>query len=65
MAYRAMYEQEVGPLASDSVLHHLCGTPLCIRIEHLEVTTQTEHLKEHWKQGWYKAQRKPESVRIA
>lgn len=28
-------------------LHHLCGQPLCVRVDHLEVKTKAEHARGH------------------
>lgn len=52
LAYRALFEQHVGPIPDGMELDHLCFTPACVRWEapgfpmgHFEVVTSTENLR--------------------
>lgn len=51
-AYRAMYEQEVGPVPGGLVLDHLCEVRPCIRPDHLQTITQGDHMRRHGICGW-------------
>lgn len=51
-AYRAMYEQERGPISAGKVLDHLCEVRACIRPDHMVETTQADHLRRHDPRGW-------------
>ncbi len=47
-AYRAAYEAHHGvKLTPNTVIHHTCGNPACVNVEHLEATTQSEHMRAH------------------
>jgi hypothetical protein len=50
-AYRIAWEDERGPLGGGLVLHHLCGNPACVNVEHLEPMTQSAHAKVHGRGG--------------
>ena len=43
--HRWFYKRFVGPLAADKVLDHLCRTPLCVNVEHLEPVTLAENTR--------------------
>ena len=43
--HRWFYKRFVGPLAADTVLDHLCRTPLCVNTEHLEPVTLAENTR--------------------
>lgn len=45
--HRLAYELEVGPIPTDSQLHHRCGNGLCVRPAHLELVTPREHMLRH------------------
>jgi HNH endonuclease len=46
--HRIMAEVWVGsPLPKGSVVHHLCHNRLCINPLHLEIMSQSEHVKRH------------------
>jgi len=42
-AHRAGYLLLLGELPAESHLHHLCGSKLCVRPDHLQVVTPSEH----------------------
>lgn len=46
-AYRVLYEEKYGPLDSKIILHHKCNNSWCVNIDHLEPSTQSEHMKKH------------------
>jgi len=46
-AHRFAWELERGPIPEGHHLHHLCGNPGCIRVEHLEPMTPSEHSRLH------------------
>lgn len=50
-AYRLAWEEVNGPLEPGIILHHLCGNPWCINLDHLEPMTQGEHLRRHGNSG--------------
>lgn len=41
--HRWFYRRLVGPIPDGLVLDHLCRTPLCVNVEHLEIVTQLEN----------------------
>lgn len=41
--HRWFYKRFVGPIPEGLVLDHLCRTPLCVNVEHLEPVTQLEN----------------------
>ena len=45
--YRIAWEIEHGALPLGMVLHHSCEHPWCINHEHLELMSQSEHMKLH------------------
>lgn len=51
-AYLALYEQEIGPIPEGKVAHHRCEQPACVRPDHLEFITQSDHIHEHGIPGW-------------
>src|SRR5689334_2707617 len=48
-AHLIAYEAAYGPVPPGRVIHHRCEQKLCIRKEHLEVTTRPEHPARHVK----------------
>jgi hypothetical protein len=46
-AYRVLWEREYGPLGRGTILHHLCGDPSCVNLEHLSPMTQSDHQRAH------------------
>lgn len=46
-AYRWLWQQANGPLDPGLILHHLCENEWCVRLEHLEALTQSEHARAH------------------
>jgi hypothetical protein len=45
--YRSRYQKTHGKIPKGSILHHRCENPRCINVRHLELITQSEHLKRH------------------
>lgn len=45
--YRSLYQKKHGKIPRRSILHHRCENPRCINIEHLELITQSRHIKLH------------------
>lgn len=45
--HRRSYEENVGPIPDGWHIHHLCEQPGCIRPDHLEATTFTDHMRKH------------------
>lgn len=45
LAHRAMYTQEVGPIARGLTLDHLCEIKACVNPAHLEVVTIQENIR--------------------
>lgn len=46
-AHILAYVLEQGPVPEGRHLHHLCGNPLCVRVDHLAVKESAEHLSLH------------------
>lgn len=42
-AHRWFYIREHGPLPPEIHLHHTCGNPACVNIDHLQPVTAAEH----------------------
>ena len=51
-AHRRAYEQQVGRIPSGHVVHHLCEQKCCVRGDHLEAVTPTEHERAHSSLTW-------------
>ena len=50
--YRLVYEAATGvKLAPLDVLHHRCENTLCVNPWHMELTSQSEHMKAHGQGG--------------
>jgi hypothetical protein len=54
-AHRWAYEQTYGPIADGLHVHHRCGSPACVRPDHLEVVSASRHREitrpEPWNRG--------------
>lgn len=46
-AHKAAWTREHGDIPDGFVLHHLCRQLLCVRVDHLQLLTPTEHRKIH------------------
>ena len=44
-AYRFAWEQRYGPIPKGMMIDHLCHTPLCVNVAHLEVVTPAENVR--------------------
>lgn len=42
-AHRVAFEQIVGPIPPNHEIHHRCRNRMCVRPEHLQAVTRTEH----------------------
>ena len=52
--HRIVVEKALGRyLETSEHVHHLNGDPLDNRLENLEVHSNSEHVKQHWKEGHY------------
>lgn len=51
-AHRRAYEQQVGPIPEGYVVHHRCEQKSCVRGDHLEAVTPTEHERTHSSLDW-------------
>lgn len=47
VAHRAIYAERVGPIPDDHDLHHRCEQKACVRLDHLEPMTVSEHCSYH------------------
>lgn len=45
--HRFVYEQLVGAIPDEHVLHHVCETKHCVNPTHVTPLTRAEHLEEH------------------
>jgi hypothetical protein len=46
-AHRVAYQREVGPIPPGMVIHHVCGEPRCVNVEHMQLVTRAEHVRLH------------------
>ncbi len=46
-AHRVAWIEAKGPIPDDWHIHHLCHQPFCIRVDHLEALTASEHRGRH------------------
>lgn len=46
-AHRVVWEQAHGPIPEGHHVHHSCGIPACINVDHLELLTPHEHHSLH------------------
>jgi len=51
--HRWFYKRFRGPLAADEVLDHLCRTPLCVNVDHLEPVTLAENTRRGFEARGY------------
>ena len=49
IVHRRSYEETFGPIPAGMVVHHLCEQKGCVRGDHLEAVTPTEHERAHSK----------------
>jgi len=58
LAHRVAWETEHGPIPSGLVIHHDCGEPRCVNVEHLRCITHLEHNRIHRSaEPWWERQR--------
>lgn len=46
LAHRCAYREHVGPIPDEHIIHHGCGTRLCVNPDHLILTTQSVHASQ-------------------
>ena len=46
-AHRAIWEEVNGPIDGPMHIHHRCGEKMCVRVDHLELRSPTEHRRLH------------------
>lgn len=46
-AHRWLWQHEFGPIPKGLELHHVCGNPLCVNLEHLRAVTPEAHWRLH------------------
>ena len=49
--YRVLYEKEYGTIPKGMVIRHKCDNPSCVNIQHLEVGTQKDNVKDMVQRG--------------
>lgn len=49
--HRLEYEKHHGPIPKGMVVRHRCDNPACYNIEHLEIGTQKENMRDMWERG--------------
>lgn len=45
-AHRYAVEREIGPIPSGMVVMHTCDNPKCVNVDHLQVGTQTDNVRD-------------------
>lgn len=50
-APRLLWELRNGPIPAGQVIRHKCDTPSCINIEHLELGTQLQNVRDCFERG--------------
>ena len=48
LVHRAAYEDTYGEIPPGFIVHHKCGTRLCVNPDHLEVQEHRDHVAAHW-----------------
>jgi hypothetical protein len=46
--HRAMWEKHFGEIPQGKVIMHKCDNPACINIEHLQIGTQLDNVRDMW-----------------
>lgn len=62
LAHRVAYEIHYGAIPAGYVVHHFCHNKLCVRPDHLECMTASEHAQRH-SLGKHVRKRKPQPVK--
>lgn len=45
--HRLIYEKVFGKISNGHIIHHLCGNPSCVNIDHLEAMSRIDHRNKH------------------
>jgi hypothetical protein len=47
LAHRLAWIEENGPIPKGMIVHHLCGNPPCINLDHLNLMVHADHTRLH------------------
>lgn len=53
LAHRVAWIKSCGEIPRGCQIHHLCGNRQCVKIEHLQLMTASEHQSLHYKEREY------------
>jgi hypothetical protein len=47
LVHRHVYAEAHGEIPAGMDVHHLCGQPACVRLDHLTLMSRSEHIRRH------------------